>query len=358
MDSPLIRFATTADGVSIAYWALGRGKVTVQLPSLPHTHIQKEWENAEWRRGYELAAAVGTIVRYDARGTGLSQRDVEDFSLEAMIADLDAVLGELGDEKVVLYGVINSCPVAIAYAARYPERVSELILWVPVVDGSVHLANPMLMAARQMMETNWEMFSETVAHGLVGWSEPEAARRFADLIRAGITQETAIALVAAFTEYNVVDQLPRVQCRTLVLHRPAMPILPEGAAERVAAAIPNAELGLFDGQSSAPYVGDWRAISRTIGGFLGVEFPISASKGGRRALRLLSMRNESLSARERQVVELVVRGLTNRQIAEELFLAEKTIENHVGRILVKLDLQSRTQMAAYAVEHRLTSRSA
>lgn len=358
MDTPLIRYATTADGVNIAYWAVGAGPPFIQLPPLPHSHIRMEWETSEWRRGYELTAQVRTMVRYDGRGTGLSQRDVDDFSLEAMVADLEAVVDDLGAPRVVLNGVVNSCPAAIAYAVRYPERVSELILWVPVVDGSVHLDNPMLQAARKVAETDWEMFSETVAHSLVGWSEPEAARRYADLVRAGIDRETLLTMVKGFYKLDVRDQLPLVRCPTLVLHRPAMPLLPPGTAEWVAATIPNAQLALFEGASTAPYIGDWRAITRTIGAFLGAEFPLTTSPGGRRTLRLLSMRNDSLTPRERQVVELVVRGLTNRQIAEELFLAEKTVENHVGRILVKLDLQSRTQLAAYAVQHGLTGKSA
>src|SRR3990172_260251 len=269
MDGPLVCYATTADNVSIAFWTLGKGPPLVQLPGLPHSHIRMEWELPEMRRGYELAAAVRTMVRYDGRGTGLSQRDVEHFSLETMIADLDAVVSDLDAEKVALMGIVNTCPVAIAYAARFPERVSDLILWCPVVDGSVHLANPMLQAARQVMETDWEMFSETVAHSLVGWSEGGAARRFAELIRAGITQTTALALVPALHKLNVWDEVPRVRCRTLVLHRPELPLLPPGTAERVAASIPNAQLALFDGSSSAPYVGDWRAIVRTISGFLG-----------------------------------------------------------------------------------------
>jgi DNA-binding NarL/FixJ family response regulator len=70
------------------------------------------------------------------------------------------------------------------------------------------------------------------------------------------------------------------------------------------------------------------------------------------------MRQESLTRREREIVDLVVLGLTNRQIAEELFLSEKTVENHIGRILVKTDLPSRTRLAAYAIEHGLTSKSA
>lgn len=358
MDGPLIRYVSTADSVSIAYWTLGQGPPLVQLPALPHSHIRMEWEIPEWRRGYELAAAERTMVRYDGRGTGLSQRDIEHHSLETMIADLDAVVGDLDAEQVALLGVANTGAVAVAYAARYPERVSDLVLWCPVVDGSLPLANQQLRAARQVMETDWEMFSETVAHSLLGWSEPDAARRFAELIRAGITQTDLQALLPAIHKLNVWDELPRVRCRTLVLHRPELPLFPPGTMERVAASIPNAQLALFEGSSAVPYLGDWRAIVRAISGFLGMTLAATTGKTGRRALRLLSMKNESLSPRERGVVDLVVRGLTNRQIADELFLAEKTVGNHIGRILVKLDLRSRTQLAAYAVEHGLTGKSA
>ena len=85
MDAPPVRYVTTVDGVSIAYWALGSGPPLVQLPSLPHSHIGVEWETPEWRRGYEIAATATTVVRYDGRGTGLSQRDVTDFSLAALM---------------------------------------------------------------------------------------------------------------------------------------------------------------------------------------------------------------------------------------------------------------------------------
>jgi DNA-binding CsgD family transcriptional regulator len=235
--------------------------------------------------------------------------------------------------------------------------VAKLILWVPVVDGSVIRDNKQLQAARMVAATDWEMFSETVAHALFGWSETEAARRYAELIRAGNSPENIFTLVAALHEMNVVDQLPEVRCPTLVLHRPALPLLPPGYAERVAAAIPDARLALFEGSASAPFVGDWRAIDRAVAEFLDLEAPSSRRQSGRRALRLVKMKDDALTPREREIVSLVVRGLTNRQIAQDLFLAEKTVENHVGRILVKLDLRSRTELAAYAVEHGLTGTS-
>jgi pimeloyl-ACP methyl ester carboxylesterase/DNA-binding CsgD family transcriptional regulator len=358
MDTPLIRYATTGDGVKIAYWAVGKGPPFVVLPALPHSHIGIEWEQQEYRRTYELGASTMTIVRYDGRGLGLSQRDVEDFSMEAMLADLDAVIGELGPGPVALEGVINSAPIAVAYAARHPERVSHLLLWCPVIDCSVHLDNPRLQAARQIMATDWETFTLTVAHSLIGWSEPEAARRFAELVRAGITQETALAFVPAMHRFDARAELADIQCPTLVMHRPELSLLPPGSVEEVAAAIPDARLALFEGASSAPFVGDWRAVVRAEAEFFGVSFEPDRAPASRRALRLLSMKSETLTPRELGVVELIAGGLTNREIAGELHLAEKTVEHHVGRILVKLDLRSRTEVAAYALRRGLADRSA
>jgi DNA-binding CsgD family transcriptional regulator/pimeloyl-ACP methyl ester carboxylesterase len=358
MDDPLIRYVTTVDGIKIAYWAVGSGPCIVQLPGLPHSHIRIEWETAEWRRGYELAATARTYVRYDTRGCGLSQREVTEFPMEALIADLDAVVSDLPAERVALYGFVNTCPVAIAYAARYPERVSHLMLWCPVVDSSVHRDNPMLEAARRVAAINWEMFSETVAHSLLGWSEPESARRFARLIREGISQRTLLAMIPYLHSLNATDDLPHVRCPTLVLHRPDSRLLPPGTAEHVAATIPNAQLALFEGMASAPHIGDWRAITRAISRFLGVALDAPPRNAGGRAVRLLTMKDDALTPRERQVVDLVVLGLTNREIADRLFLSAKTVGNHIGRILLKLDLRSRTQLAAYAVEHGLTSESA
>jgi DNA-binding CsgD family transcriptional regulator len=248
--------------------------------------------------------------------------------------------------------------VAIAYAARNPDRVSHLVLWIPIVDGSVHRANPMLESARRIVETDWHTFSETVAHGLFGWDQPQAARRYAEMIRAGIDQHTILPMVEQLHQYNVWDLLPRVQCPTLVLHRPDLGMLPPGMAERVAAEIPGAQLAVFPGRASAPFVGDWRSIFHTVAAFLGMRVPRADARPRGRALRLLSMKDESLTPREREVVALVARGLTNREIAQDLVLAEKTVENHVGRILVKLDLRSRTQLAAYAVEHGLAGKTA
>jgi pimeloyl-ACP methyl ester carboxylesterase len=104
---------------------------------------------------------------------------------------------------VALQGVYNSGGIAVAYAARHPERVSHLLLWCTVVDGSVPRENTQLSALRQLVQSNWELFTETDAGAFLGWSEPEAARQYAEVIRAGNTPGTLPLLVAAIHELNV-----------------------------------------------------------------------------------------------------------------------------------------------------------
>ncbi len=355
MDEPLVRYTRTADGVGIAYWRLGEGRPLVLLPSLPHSHIRAEWAMPAQRRMFELAAAATRVVRYDGRGMGLSERDVENFSLETMLLDLDAVVGAVGEGPVAIGGAANAGAVAIAYTARFPERVSHLLLWCPVADGAVPAGNQQLKALRKLVESDWEMFVQTAAHTMVGWSDPETASQFADVIRAGITPATLQAMLPAIHGMNVWEDLERVRCPTLVMYRPGAGFVLDGGVERIVSRIPGAQLALFDGEASMPYLGNWRAVLRTMITFLGVAPSEKAGAGTGRSLRLLSMRQESLTAREQEIVELVVRGLTNREIAQELYLAEKTVENHIGRMLVKLDLPSRTRLAVYAVEQGLTA---
>ena len=107
---PQIQYVTTSDGVKIAYFAIGSGRPQINV-NIPSSHLQLEWQSPEWRSLYERTAQRRTLVRYDARGLGLSDRDVTDFSVDAMIRDLEAVAGRLGvgedlGERVPVDGVL------------------------------------------------------------------------------------------------------------------------------------------------------------------------------------------------------------------------------------------------------------
>lgn len=265
---PRIQYATTADGVSIAFWALGEGTPFVEMPTIPVSHIQMEWQFPEWRRWYEALARRGMVVRYDCRGAGLSDRDVGDFSLDAYALDLEAVVGRLGLERFALASPIHSGPVAIAYAARHPERVSHLVLWHSwaVTRGA---ASPQLRALARLRDTDWHVYSEAVAHTLLGWSEGEPAHRYAALLRECIAQETMKTALGAIGEFDVAAMLPEVKTPTLVLHRRQLSWLSVDVARGLASRIPNARLALLEGESGAIFLGDTEAVLRAANQFLG-----------------------------------------------------------------------------------------
>src|SRR3990170_2954549 len=104
---PRIQYAKTKDGVSIAYWTLGEGEPLVLMSEPGLSHIQLEWQIPECRRWYERFAEKRMIVRYDGRGVGLSDRDVSNYSLDAWVLDLQAVVNRLGLERFALFATLS-----------------------------------------------------------------------------------------------------------------------------------------------------------------------------------------------------------------------------------------------------------
>ena len=174
---PRIQYAKTSDGVSIAYWTLGEGMPLVYTPMLS-SHCEMEWQVPELRSFYEQLAQGRMLVRYDGRGTGLSEREATDFSLDARMLDLEAVVEQLGLGRFDVFAQVTAGPVAIAYAARRPERVSHLLLWCSHARGSDILQTPQGQAIFGLVDQDWVLYTETMAHATLGWSGGELAHRF------------------------------------------------------------------------------------------------------------------------------------------------------------------------------------
>ncbi len=247
---PRIQYAQTTDGVSIAFWALGEGTSLVLLPVIPFSHSQLDWQNPGMREFYERLGEKRRIVRYDSRGSGLSETRVADHSLEAHVRDLQAVIERLALNRLVLWGFLGSGPLAIAYAARHPEPVSHLILWCSFVQASDMLDSPQFQGLLGLMEKDWELFTETMANVVFGWSAGEPARNFAEYMRASTTQEVFQTELAALAELDVTDLLPQVKAPTLVFHRREMIYPGVSAARRLASQIPDARLMVVEGSSA------------------------------------------------------------------------------------------------------------
>jgi len=264
---PRIQYAKTADGVSIAFWTLGEGTPLVHMPHII-SHIQMEWEYPECRRWYERLAQKRMLVRYDHRGLGLSDRERMDYSVDALMWELEAVVDRLGLERFDLLGLSLVGPAAIVYASRHPERVSHLILWCTYAHAPEWVQRPSTQASRAVLDKDWTTYTELLAHNVIGWSEGEPAHRFAELVREAITPEAATAAIRFSLDVDVRALLPAVRSPTLVLHR-RQNALPVDVARRLASRIPDARLALLDGESSAPYLGNTDAVLTAIDEFLG-----------------------------------------------------------------------------------------
>jgi class 3 adenylate cyclase/pimeloyl-ACP methyl ester carboxylesterase len=268
---PRIQYARASDGVNIAYWTLGDGTPFVHMPWFRMSHVQLEWQIPEIRRWYEALSDKTQLVRYDARGIGLSQRDVTDHSVDALVRDVEAVVDRLEIERFALFGLVHTGPVAITYAARHPERVSKLILWCTYARSADYSQSSEIQASRGVIDQNWEMYTNTVAHVRLGWSEGEPARRFASVLRESMSPQALHASIDAFRDLDVTGLLPQVKCPTLVLHRRMTSWLPVDVAKDLAARLTDAQLTLLEGESGAPYLGDADAVLDTIAEFLGLD---------------------------------------------------------------------------------------
>jgi len=263
-----IQYAKTADGVSIAFSTLGEGPPLVASIGPPFGHRQLEWQIPEWRRWNEQLAEKRMIIGYDTRGTGLSDRDATDFSLDAQILDLEAVVDRLGLQQLALFASIHGGPMAIAYAARHPERISRLIVWCSYARGSDYLQSSQIGAIRGLLNQDWQLYTETVSHVFLGWPEGKPAHQFAVYLRESVTQEAAQAAYSVLNEVDVSPLLAQVTAPTLVLHRRQVTFPAVDIARRLASGIPDARLALLEGSSAAPFLGDTEAVLGAIDGFL------------------------------------------------------------------------------------------
>lgn len=267
--SPQLRYARTRDGVDIAYWTLGSGPPLVYVPNLIWSHGRLEWAYPEIRRWYQGLASHRTLVRFDPRGTGSSDRDLPTYSLPAIQLDLEAVVERAGLERFSLFGDLNGGPVAMRYAAENPHRVTGLVLW-HTFARTADIEGPklrMLESLQPLMDSDWETYTETRAHMGFGWSDGDSAHRYAALLRRCVDPATARASYRAGREEDVTRLLPRIASPALVLHRQRFHFWDEQVSRDLAARLPDARLVVLDGAGSAPFLGDSAAVVAAIDAF-------------------------------------------------------------------------------------------
>lgn len=344
---PSIQYAKTSDGVSIAFWTLGEGNPFVHMPSAPFIPALRLWHTPRGRRWCELLAEKRKLVRYDYRGFGHSDRDVADFSIEARVTDLDAVIERVAPERVALFGYFWSGPVAIAYAAHRPERVSHLVLWCTSPrGGDLFESDAQHQALSELAEKDWTWFTESFAHRALGWSAGDEARQFAGYLRETATPAAVRSAWNACFDVDVSDLVPQVRAPTLVIQRRGLDAPGMNVAHGIAAHIPDARLAVVEGELVIPYADDMEDVLRTIDDFLG-EGPPPVE------VDLEEPVDTALTSRETEVLTLVASGWGNKEIAQKLSLSIHTVQRHVANIYNKIGARGRADATAYAIKRRL-----
>jgi class 3 adenylate cyclase len=232
---PRIRYAKTSDGVSIGFCTLGEGPDLLVVPAIPYSHAQLEWQT--WPEFYTKLAGDFRVTWYDARGSGVSNRDNIDFSIEAMLRDAEAVIRGANIGEMVLAGFSNGVLVAVTLASKQSARVTHLVL----VDGYVEFADlvdsPSILA-ENLIKSNWDMYLDAATRVFGGYDDPSIT----EYKKMCVEREAFQAARTALRHWNVSSLLSEIRSPTLVFHPSDNRVVSVEAGQRLAAGIPGSRL--------------------------------------------------------------------------------------------------------------------
>jgi len=343
-----IRFCTGFGGARIAYTTTGKGPPLVRA-SHWLSHLEHDHTNIIWRPWIDEFSRHFSFTRYDQRGCGLSDRDVDDISLDAWVADLEAVVDAAGLERFFLFGMSQGAPISIAYAARHPERVIGMVL---LGGYAVGLMKRELSAKQKetaetlikLIELGWgsetPAFRQVFTTLLMPEASLEQIRAFDALQRISCSAQTAVQILAAGGQIDVRARANDVHCPTLVLHSNHDARIPFEEGRRMASLIPGARFSSLDCRNHVLVDTEpaWREFMEQVG-----EFTRDAMLQSQACAGALPASMPTLTARENELAGWVAQGLDNHQIAAQMGLSEKTVRNRLSGLLNKLGVESRAR---------------
>ena len=250
-----IKYCRAPDGVRLAYAISGSGPFLVKSGNWMN-HLEYDWESPIWRHVIRGLSRENTLIRYDARGNGMSDWDVDRLSLDAWVTDLETVVDAVGAERFPLLGISQGGAVSVAYAVRHPERVSHLILYGAFALGGKKRSSgekEMRDAMTTLMRLGWGADNPSLRQ-IFTWrfipgGTHEQADFFNELQRKTTSPECAARYFDVVGDYDITDLLPRVKAQTLVMHVRDDQIVPFEAGRQLAAGIPGARFVAFPGRN-------------------------------------------------------------------------------------------------------------
>lgn len=347
-----IRLCTSRDGTRIAYATCGEGPPLVWAAHWIH-HLNFDLDNPVWRPWISHLTRRHTLIRYDVRGCGLSDRDGVEFSFEKLFEDLEAVIDATGLERFAYFGMALGAAMGMTFAARHPGRISHLIVYGAYVRnrfarGVAPDQVEKELAELKVIERGWQ--TESPAYGQffaslhIPDATPEQTRAYNELLRLTTSPTNAVPFMRTVWGIDLQGVVPQVRCPTLVLQPRGDSIIPFDEGRKVAALIPGARFMPLETRNFIllEQEPEWDRFVAALEDFLPTTpTPLVREIGG-----LV----ESLTERETDVLELIAQGLDNSTIGTRLGISERTARNHVSTIFSKLGASKRAEVIVRARE--------
>ena len=311
-----------------------------------------------WSHWWEELAQTHLLIRFDQRGSGLSDREVDDLSFDANVGDLETVVNTLDLEEFVLLGISQGGAAAIEFTARHPERVSKLILYGAYARGSMKRGGESReeFEARQILvRSGWGRDDPAYRQIFTSRFMPEATAEqagwFNELQRVSTSPENAVKIQNMTSTVDVLERLPLVSVPTLVLHAVNDRRVPYEQGRQISSLIPGAKLVDLDSNNHLLIESEpaWKTCQAAVREFLEAG-PVASTET---AANAPIAPPDGLTPREIEVLRLIANGRSNQEIASELVISFYTVTNHVKNILGKTGCANRTEAAAYAIPRGL-----
>ena len=335
-----VRFCRGRDDVRLAYASHGSGPPLL-INSCWLSHLEYDWQSPVWRHYLADLGSFASVVRYDERGFGLSDWDIDDFSLDARLADLERVVDAAGLDRFALLGMSGGAPVAVSYAAAHPERVTRLVLHGSAVVGCFGETadDEAEEAFLAMIRAGWarpdSLFRRMFTNIFIPDATEEQMVWMDELQRVSTSTANAVAGRTARRAIDVTAELPRITAETLILHARGDRASPFRWGRELAARIPHSRLVLLESDNHILLEGEpaWEVFRDEVRDFIRRDEPTTHP-------------TSALSPRERDILAEAASGYGNVEIAARLHLSARTVERHLQNAYLKLGVCGKTARAA------------